>query len=147
MNALTALVLPSLRALVATATLFVASPWVLADTPAAPVASAVAPQAAENISPAQADGRKLYSVHCIYCHGAGPGRAGTAALARRVGKDRSVLEARDNLDRAYVQYVVRHGLNAMLPLRRTELTDAELGRIIDWLQRPRVSQAATGGQP
>lgn len=114
-----------------------------AAAPAAPVAAPVP----ENLTPAQAEGRQLYGVHCIYCHGAGPGRAGTTALARRVGKDRAVLEARDDLDRAYVQYVVRHGLNAMLPLRRTELTDAELGRIVDWLQRPRVAQAASGAKP
>jgi len=124
---------------------------VLADSPApaaaiAPTAPAAAP-VAENLTPAQAEGRQLYGVHCIYCHGAGPGRAGTVALARRVGKDRAVLEARDDLDRAYVQYVVRHGLNAMLPLRRTELTDAELGRIVDWLQRPRAAQTASGAKP
>lgn len=138
MNGRTLSTSPVARALIAAAVLACAMPWARAQAPASPLA--------DNLTPSQLEGRQLYGVHCVYCHGAGPGRAGTAALARRMGQDRSLLEARVDLDRAYVQYVVRHGLNAMLPLRRTELTDAELGHVIDWLQRPRATQAPAGGQ-
>lgn len=129
------------RALGVAAALLAAPPTLWAQGAAAPV-SASAPAPAPALSAAQAEGQQLYGVHCIYCHGAGPGRAGTTALARRIGAQRSVLENRSDLDGAYVQVIVRHGLNAMLPLRRTELSDAELGRIVEWLQRPRAAAAA-----
>lgn len=150
MNVTTAFNLPNVCALVAMFLQAMATSSAIADAPTAPVVSSAAltaEPAVVNLSQTQVEGWKLYGVHCIYCHGAGPGRAGTAALARRVGKDSAVLDAREDLDRVYVQYVVRHGLNAMLPLRRTELTDTELSRIIDWLQRPRTSQASAGSRP
>lgn len=122
-----------------------AASWILGLALAAAV-PVLAAQEAAPLSAAQADGQRLYGQHCVYCHGAGPGRAGTAALARRMGPERAVLDSRADLDRAYVSYVVRHGLNAMLPLRRTELNDAELGHIVDWLQRPRALPTA-GARP
>jgi mono/diheme cytochrome c family protein len=100
-----------------------------------------------------AESKKLYEAHCSFCHGAGPARGGTAALERRLGKDRALLENRQDLDRTYVQYVVRNGLNAMIPFRRTEINDQELSFILDWLGRPHMAAAPaattapTGTQP
>lgn len=89
------------------------------------------------------DGKRLFDTHCSYCHGAGAGRGGTAALERRLGKNRALLENRDDLNGIYVESVVRNGLNAMIPFRRTEINDRELQLIIDWLGRPRSTVGPT----
>ena len=71
-------------------------------------------------------GRELFEYWCLPCHGAGPGHAGTMALAQRLGPEQSVLLERDNLTPEYVKYVVRNGLQMMPPLMPTEITDAGL---------------------
>lgn len=99
-----------------------------------PVAGALA-QEPRDLS----EGERLYRAHCVHCHAAAPGRPGTAALERRLGKERSVLESRADLPPPYVAHVVRFGMGAMIPFRRTEISDRELGAITDWLARPRVA--------
>lgn len=93
------------------------------------------------------EGGRLYQAHCSYCHAAAPGRPGTAALARRLGKERSVLESRTDLQPAYVAHVVRFGMGAMIPLRRTEVGDRELEAITAWLARPRAAEAPAAAAP
>jgi mono/diheme cytochrome c family protein len=115
--------------------LAIAQPQVAADAPAAPV------------DPSLADGRRLFQAHCSHCHSATPGRPGTAALERRAGKERSVLEDRTDLQPAYVDAVVRFGMNAMIPFRRTEISDSELQAIARWLARPRAAQASGAALP
>ena len=82
-------------------------------------------------SPEQA----LYDYHCATCHGAGPGNPGTAALAFRYkGTDvPAVLAERTDLTPEVVAYFVRNGVNAMPFFRKTEISDAELTQIGDYL--------------
>lgn len=93
------------------------------------------------------DGGQLYQARCSYCHAAGPVRPGTAALERRLGKERSVLESRSDLPAPYVAHVVRFGMGAMIPFRRTEISDRELEAITAWLARPRQAEAPAAAVP
>lgn len=107
------------------------------------LALAQEPQGARDLP----DGQRLYQAHCSYCHAVGPGRPGTAALERRLGKERSVLESRTDLPAPYVAHVVRFGMGAMIPFRRTEIGERELEAISAWLARPRQAQAVQGKLP
>ncbi|MCC7461729.1 MAG: cytochrome c [Gammaproteobacteria bacterium] len=84
-----------------------------------------------------AAGKALFDRHCAYCHAAGPGHAGTMRLAEARGADRAVLEARTDLDPAYIRLVVRQGLVEMPPVRKIELDDAAVQQIVAYLTRPR----------
>jgi mono/diheme cytochrome c family protein len=84
----------------------------------------------------QEQGQKLYRSTCIYCHGEKVW--GTFALERRLGADRGLLEKRTDLVAALVKSVVRNGLGSMPAYRRTELTDADVDAIADYLTRERT---------
>jgi len=90
---------------------------------------------AAQLTPAQAKGKQAYDHICIYCHS--PGVWGTNRLARRMDKDHAVLENRTDLTAAGVRAVVRAGIGSMPPLRRTELSDADVDAIAAYLTRPR----------
>jgi mono/diheme cytochrome c family protein len=85
------------------------------------------------LSAHQDEGRKLFQATCIHCHGAKVW--GTLALERRLGADQGLLEKRTNLLAPFVKSVVRNGLGSMPAYRRTELTDAEVDAIADYLTR------------
>lgn len=82
---------------------------------------------------AVASGRTLFERSCAPCHDGEPGRVGTAVLARRLGRDKSVLERRTDLTADYVKRVVRSGLNAMPAFRFTELSASEVDAIAEYL--------------
>ena len=82
-------------------------------------------------------GKTLFERHCAYCHAAGPGHAGTMRLTEVRGADKAVLAQRTDLDPAYIRLVVRQGLVEMPPWRKTELDDAALQQIADYLTRAR----------
>ena len=81
----------------------------------------------------QEQGRKLYNGTCVYCHG--PNVWGTFTLGRRMGTDHALLEQRADLVPAYVKTVIRAGVGSMPAIRRTELNDAEVDAIVDYLTR------------
>ena len=81
----------------------------------------------------QEQGRKLYNGSCVYCHG--PNVWGTFTLGRRLGADHALLEQRTDLVGPYVKTVIRAGLGSMPAFRRTELTDADVDAIADYLTR------------
>jgi cytochrome c5 len=91
--------------------------------------------AADQLTPAQAKGKQVYDHICIYCHS--PGVWGTNRLARRMDKEHAVLENRTDLTAAGIRAVVRTGIGSMPPLRRTELSDADVDAIAAYLTRPR----------
>lgn len=95
------------------------------------VATAAEPGAA--LTPRQEQGRKLYNGSCVYCHG--PNVWGTFTLGRRLGADHALLEQRTDLVGPYVKTVIRAGLGSMPAFRRTELTDADVDAIVDYLTR------------
>jgi (+)-pinoresinol hydroxylase len=91
--------------------------------------------AADQLTPVQAHGKQAYDHICIYCHA--PGVWGANSLARRMDKEHAVLENRTDLTAAGIRAVVRTGIGSMPPLRRTELSDADVDAIAAYLTRPR----------
>jgi len=96
------------------------------------------------------DGKKLFHARCGYCHLAGG--TGTIMLGRRLGKDRSLLEERTDLNVEYIKKITRVGINGMPPHNRIELPDSELDLIATYLTRPASARgadtaAAKGGTP
>lgn len=81
------------------------------------------------------DGQALFDRHCVHCHGADPEAPGTLQLARRLGADRALLTAREELTPAYIQTVVRNGLKAMPPFPPSDLDDARLEALSEYLTR------------
>ena len=78
-------------------------------------------------------GKRIFDRHCAACHAAGVGTPGTQQLGWTRGKEFAVLEERKDLQADYVRFVVRHGLLEMPPFRPTEIDDAELAQLVDYL--------------
>ena len=72
------------------------------------------------------DGKALFDLYCIGCHGAEPGNPGTMRLEERMSADQAPLLDRDNLDPEYLKLVVREGFKLMPPFRPSEITDTQL---------------------
>lgn len=85
------------------------------------------------LTPQQEQGRRAYNHICVYCHS--PGVWGTNRLAKRVDKDHAVLENRTDLSAEVIQTVVRTGIGSMPPLRKSELSDADLAAVAAYLTR------------
>ena len=49
--------------------------------------------------------------------------------------DKAVLAERDDLTAEYIDYIVRHGLMSMPPFKPSNITDAELKALTDYLIR------------
>lgn len=80
------------------------------------------------------DGHAVYEKWCAPCHAAGPFHAGTAGLqAKYKGREPAVLVQRKDLTAPYVEYIIRHGVNAMPPFRKTEITDSEMHAVASYL--------------
>ena len=103
---------------------------------------ALAQERGERPRVVQADGpgRALFARWCAPCHGTGPGDdgdaqlPGTAALARRYqGSKPAELELRTDLPAPVMQLFVRRGIGAMPAFRPTELSDAQIAAIADYL--------------
>ena len=80
-------------------------------------------------------GEQVFQKWCIHCHGEGDSGPGTLRLAWDKGEDKSLLTERDDLDRAYLRFVVRRGLDEMPSFRITEISEAELSALADFLGR------------
>ncbi|CAN5447219.1 hypothetical protein BH09PSE4_BH09PSE4_08650 [soil metagenome] len=71
---------------------------------------------------------------CAPCHAPGPGHPGTAALAVKYsGSLPPELESRRDLDPDTIKYFIRHGVSVMPMFRKTEISDAEMGALADYL--------------
>jgi len=79
-------------------------------------------------------GKLVYDKWCTPCHGAGPGKPGTMVLAQRYGDSLpALLEEREGLTRDYLVAFVREGVGVMPRFRKTEITDADLDALVDYL--------------
>ena len=94
------------------------------------VAGCGADRPVETGGPAQVtgglDGKALFDLYCIACHGAGPEHPGTMRLQERFSEAQAPLLNRDNLPPEYVKLVVREGFKLMPPFRPSEISDAQL---------------------
>lgn len=83
-------------------------------------------------------GKVVYDKWCTPCHGAGPGKPGTMVLAQRYGDSLpALLEEREGLTREYLVGFVRQGVGVMPRFRKTEITDAELDALVNYLAERR----------
>ncbi len=82
-------------------------------------------------------GKALFARDCAPCHAAGQDHPGTMRLAQTRGPARAVLEQRTDLDPAYIRLVVRQGLVEMAPWRVSEIDDAALNQIVEYLTHGR----------
>jgi cytochrome c5 len=85
------------------------------------------------LTPQQEQGKRAYNHICVYCHS--PGVWGTNRLSKRMDKEHAVLENRTDLSAAVIQTVVRTGIGSMPPLRKSELSDADLAAVAAYLTR------------
>jgi mono/diheme cytochrome c family protein len=100
----------------------------------------VAPAANAQDRAAIERGKAKFEHSCAPCHGAGIGDDGRAMLpgtdALRIkyrGELPALLEERKDLNAAVIKVFVRQGTWSMPPFRPTELTDAEISDIADYI--------------
>ena len=79
------------------------------------------------------DGKTLFDLYCIACHGAGPEHPGTMRLQERVGEEQAALLDRDNLPPEYIKLVVREGFKLMPPFRPSEISDKQLDELAAYI--------------
>ena len=80
---------------------------------------------------AQESGETLYEHKCGICHA--PQEFASAAIAQRLGEERAMLPARDDLSREMLETVTRNGFLGMPAITRGDVSDAEMRRIIGYL--------------
>jgi mono/diheme cytochrome c family protein len=99
-------------------------------------------------TPAAKPGGDTYQYWCATCHGRGPGNPGTTALAAKYkGALPGVLEDRTDLTPQAVRFAVRRGTSIMPFFRKTEISDADLDAITQYLTRRPAQRAGGLGQP
>jgi len=81
------------------------------------------------------EGKRVYDHWCSHCHDPGQGHPGTQGLqVKYSGTDiPAVLLERTDLTAPVVKTFVRTGVLAMAPFRKTEITDAELDALAEYL--------------
>ena len=98
----------------------------------APLAHAAEPA---DLTPLQQQGKKIYLGLCINCHA--PGLWGTTRLSKRMDKDHAVLDNRTDLAPVTIRVAIRVGIGSMPPLRKTEVSDADVEAVTAYLARRR----------
>jgi (+)-pinoresinol hydroxylase len=94
--------------------------------------------AAPGAPPDVAAGKALFDRWCTECHAPGHGHPGTQQLERLRGAKLAVLEQRPDLTSALVRAIVRNGMNAMPAYRQSEISDAQLEQIGQYLAPGRL---------
>lgn len=82
-------------------------------------------------------GRESFERWCLVCHGTtASNSAGTRSLQNKYkGSKPALLTERTDLTEGYIEFVVRDRLSPMIPFRKTEITDAELALLAQYLAR------------
>lgn len=79
-------------------------------------------------------GKEVYEHWCTPCHGVSMLKPGTAALqAKYGGNPAAVLEERTDMTAEFVTITVRNGISIMPFFRHTEISDADLAAMADYL--------------
>jgi mono/diheme cytochrome c family protein len=113
-----------------------ASTTVLAQEPPFPIAawSRTAASAEDKGSPVER-GAAVFNNWCSACHSRGPQNApGTASLQNKYqGSVPAALQDRRDLTPDLIKFFVRNGVAMMAPLRKTEVSDADLEALAAYL--------------
>jgi mono/diheme cytochrome c family protein len=81
-------------------------------------------------------GQEVYRYWCWNCHGEGPGKPGTAALAAKYkGSKPAILDQRTDLTPPLTKAFVRKGISIMPFFRKTEVSDAQLEALAAYIAR------------
>jgi mono/diheme cytochrome c family protein len=82
-------------------------------------------------------GKRIFDRFCAECHAPGAGHPGTQQLGWTRGEKLAVLEERKGgVPADYVRFVVRNGLMEMPAFRPTEIDEAALKQLAEYLARP-----------
>jgi len=84
---------------------------------------------------AEMTGKEVFDHYCTYCHGTADG-PGTMQLRRTRGQDKALLTGRTDLTAEYIENVVRHGRRSMPPFVPSDLTEARLRALVEFLRSP-----------
>ncbi len=94
-------------------------------------------------APDLAEGRTVYDKWCATCHSPNGRMPGTIALeAKYKGELAPALVYRTDLTPETVELFVRQGVSLMAPFRKTEITDAELQALGEFLSAPLADRGA-----
>jgi mono/diheme cytochrome c family protein len=96
--------------------------------------AAVSPKADTTTPVGERSGEEVFVLFCRACHAPGPQHPATSKLAITKGADKSVILNRADLPAEYIMHVVRNGLLGMPPLRPTDVTEAELERLVQYVR-------------
>ncbi|MEZ5983912.1 MAG: cytochrome c [Parvularculaceae bacterium] len=99
---------------------------------------AATPTPAEPVQPALSEemlaGKVVYDKWCSHCHDPGAHHPGTNALTVKYqGVKSGVLLEWTDLAPETVEYFVRNGISVMAPFRKTEISDAELKALANYV--------------
>ena len=87
-----------------------------------------------------ARGHDVFEKWCTPCHGPGPDKPGTVALAALYkGSKPAMLEERTDLTPEIVKQFVRNGVSVMPFFRKTEVSDADLDALALYLSAPQAT--------
>jgi mono/diheme cytochrome c family protein len=116
---------------------FVLAPAAFANTAGAPIKNAATPDAgAATTRASEHPGKVIYDTRCGICHGRGERMPGTASLqAKYQGAVPAALEDRSDMPAQFIEFYVRNGVMIMPAFRKTEINDAELKALIEYLGR------------
>ena len=79
-------------------------------------------------------GEQVYRHWCSHCHNPGIEHPGTQAIAAKYdGQRPGVLLEWTDLEPAYVELFVRQGISVMPQFRKTQISDAELKALAEWM--------------
>lgn len=92
------------------------------------------------VQAAELTGQEVYDRWCGFCHDAGPMKAGTIALQDKYkGAKPAALLERNDLTPDLVKFFARNGFNYMPRFRKTEISDAELNALANYVARKSVA--------
>jgi len=79
-------------------------------------------------------GEAVFTYWCATCHAAGPGMPGTQALQVKYnGALPALLTQRTDLTPELIAFYVRNGVSVMPFFRKTEISDADLDALADYM--------------
>lgn len=81
-----------------------------------------------------ASGAEVYNKWCMGCHAPSPLAPGTSQLKRSKGEAFADIKKREDLPSEYIKILVRKGYGGMPSFRRTEISEGELQRLLEYLE-------------